>query len=232
MKHCLLGLCLAFSAVVAQAGVPIQHWNTPNGTRVLLVENHDIPMLDVQVDFAAGTARDPAGQTGVAEMTLSLLDAGVGLLEALGQVLRVVRLDRVAAVGEGLQGGVGLEALRRERILRDRAVAGGELRRQQALELQLLDELRVVLDEEGELLDALSGVGVCPSLGDPHIRQRDQDQHGRHQNGNQLRPHLQILQHREPRVSRFTTVVAPRRSVANVRTGRRVPYQSTSGASF
>lgn len=104
MKHCLLGLCLAFGAVVAQAGVPIQHWNTPNGTRVLLVENHDIPMLDIQVDFAAGTARDPAGQTGVAEMTLSLLDAGVGSgKQALDENAIA---DRFADVGAQTSGGV------------------------------------------------------------------------------------------------------------------------------
>jgi zinc protease len=104
MKHCLLGLCLAVGAVVAQAGVPIQHWNTPNGTRVLLVENHDIPMLDVQVDFATGAARDPAGQTGVAEMTLSLLDAGVGSgKQALDENAIA---DRFADVGAQTSGGV------------------------------------------------------------------------------------------------------------------------------
>ncbi len=104
MKHCLLGLCLAFGAIVAQAGVPIQHWNTPNGTRVLLVENHDIPMLDVQVDFAAGVARDPAGQTGVAEMTLSLLDAGVGSGKLALDENAIA--DRFADVGAQTSGGV------------------------------------------------------------------------------------------------------------------------------
>lgn len=78
MKHSIVILLLACTAFGAQAGLPIQNWTTPNGTHVLLVENHDLPMLDVQVDVAAGTARDPAGQTGLAEMTHALLDAGVG----------------------------------------------------------------------------------------------------------------------------------------------------------
>lgn len=106
MKHSLLllCLCLALGATVAQAGIPIQHWTTPNGARVLLVENHDIPMLDVQVDFAAGTAYDPHGQTGVASMTLSLLDAGVGAgRQALDENAIA---DRLADVGAETGGSV------------------------------------------------------------------------------------------------------------------------------
>lgn len=104
MKHSLLCLCLALGATVAQAGIPIQHWTTPNGARVLLVENHDIPMLDVQVDFAAGSAYDPAGQTGVASMALSLLDTGIGSGK---QVLDENTIaDRFADLGAETSGGV------------------------------------------------------------------------------------------------------------------------------
>lgn len=104
MKHCLLALCLTLGTTMAQAGIPIQHWTTPNGARVLLVENHDIPMLDVQVDFAAGSAYDPAGQTGVASMALSLLDTGVGSGKQALDENSIA--DRFADVGAQTSGGI------------------------------------------------------------------------------------------------------------------------------
>lgn len=71
----ILGL---FLTAAAQAGVKIQHWTAPSGAQVYFVENHDLPMLDVQVDFAAGTLFTPSGKTGLAGMTNGLLDAGAG----------------------------------------------------------------------------------------------------------------------------------------------------------
>ena len=62
----------------AWAGVPIQAWTAPSGAHVFFVENHNLKMLDVQIDFEAGSARDPAGRAGLAAMTHGLMDAGVG----------------------------------------------------------------------------------------------------------------------------------------------------------
>lgn len=71
----LIGLSLSF---VAQAGVTIAHWTTSAGTRVYFVETHALPMVDIQVDFAAGSAFDPPGKQGVAALTRSTLDLGAG----------------------------------------------------------------------------------------------------------------------------------------------------------
>jgi len=60
----------------ASATPHIQNWQTAVGARVLFVEDHDLPMLDVAVDFAAGSAFDTAEQSGVAGMTHGLLDLG------------------------------------------------------------------------------------------------------------------------------------------------------------
>ena len=60
----------------------IQHWQAASGARVYFVEDHDLPMLDVAVDFAAGSAFDTAEKSGVAGMTHGLLDLGAeGLSE-------------------------------------------------------------------------------------------------------------------------------------------------------
>lgn len=58
------------------AAVDIQHWQTPQGARVLFVESHALPILDVSVDFRAGSARDPVDKSGLARLTHALLDQG------------------------------------------------------------------------------------------------------------------------------------------------------------
>ncbi|MDR0480430.1 MAG: insulinase family protein, partial [Gallionellaceae bacterium] len=75
-------LALLCSAVPAFATPKIQHWQAASGAQVYFVEDHGIPMLDVSVDFAAGSAFDPAGSPGLAEMTENLLSDGAdGLSE-------------------------------------------------------------------------------------------------------------------------------------------------------
>jgi zinc protease len=69
-------LCLCLQAT-ASAAIPIQQWTQANGAQVYLVESPAIAMLDVQIDFDAGTRRDPAAQAGLASMTTSMLDKGL-----------------------------------------------------------------------------------------------------------------------------------------------------------
>ncbi|MDY7577714.1 pitrilysin family protein [Herbaspirillum sp. RTI4] len=73
----LLSLSLLGLASKAQAAPQIQSWTLANGVRVLLVENHAIPMLDMRVDFDAGARRDTPGKSGLASLTLGLLSSGV-----------------------------------------------------------------------------------------------------------------------------------------------------------
>lgn len=72
----VLTLVLAGTASPALATPKIQHWQAPSGARVYFVENHDLPMLDVAVDFAAGSSFDPAEKAGLADMTHGLLTHG------------------------------------------------------------------------------------------------------------------------------------------------------------
>lgn len=65
-------------AAAAQAALPIQHWQTENGARVYFVENHDLPMLDVSVEFAAGSGRDTPARSGLASLTRHMLSQGAG----------------------------------------------------------------------------------------------------------------------------------------------------------
>ncbi|MFA6971462.1 MAG: pitrilysin family protein [Gallionella sp.] len=71
---CALALCCI--AGVAAATPNIQHWQSASGARVLFVEDHDIPMLDVAVNLPAGSSFDAPEKSGVAGMTHGLLDLG------------------------------------------------------------------------------------------------------------------------------------------------------------
>ncbi len=83
LRNLLAAACcgLAFAALPATAGVNIQNWTTPTGARVYFVESHALPILDVEVAFAAGSAYDPPGKAGLASFTEKLIDSGAGDLD-------------------------------------------------------------------------------------------------------------------------------------------------------
>ena len=78
LQRWLCGLVLCLAAAPALALLPIQYWQTKNGARVYFVETRDLPMLDVSVDFPAGSAYDTREKSGVAALTQNLLRLGAG----------------------------------------------------------------------------------------------------------------------------------------------------------
>jgi zinc protease len=71
----LVFLILFFSSY-AHAELNIQNWKTPNGSQVYFVENHSLPVVDVNVMFSAGSVRDSKQTNGVASMTNHLMFSG------------------------------------------------------------------------------------------------------------------------------------------------------------
>jgi zinc protease len=67
------GLLLALQV---QAKVDIQHWQTSTGAEVYFVENHDLPIIDISTNFAAGSARDTKPKAGVAALTRHVMTLG------------------------------------------------------------------------------------------------------------------------------------------------------------
>jgi len=86
MKNVLCALFVLLScltSIPSLAGVNIEHWIAASGARVYFVSSRDLPMLDVQIDFAAGSAYSPAAKAGLAGLTVGLLDAGARIGDAL-----------------------------------------------------------------------------------------------------------------------------------------------------
>jgi zinc protease len=78
----ILVLCLLAFIPQAFAGPKIQHWTLENGARVYFVESRELPMLQVRVVFDAGSSRDPAKKSGLANLTAGMLDEGTDGLTA------------------------------------------------------------------------------------------------------------------------------------------------------
>jgi predicted Zn-dependent peptidase len=62
---------------------PIQKLKLANGLPVWLVEQHEVPLVQVNAIVRAGSGADPAGKSGVANMTANMLDEGAGEKSAL-----------------------------------------------------------------------------------------------------------------------------------------------------
>lgn len=69
--------CFNIGLRAAHAAIPIEHWTQPSGAQVWFIESPGIPMLDVQIDFDAGSRRDPQAQAGLADATALMAGKGV-----------------------------------------------------------------------------------------------------------------------------------------------------------
>ena len=99
MKSLFTAAVALFFAQTALAGVKIEHWVASSGARVYFVESRVLPMLDVQIDFAAGSAFDTAGKSGLAAITRGILDLGAGERDE-SQIA-----EQLADLGANLAGG-------------------------------------------------------------------------------------------------------------------------------
>ena len=70
------GVVALWLPLAGQAALPIQSWEASTGARVYFVESHDLPMLDVSVEFPAGSGRDTHESSGLASLTQRLMRLG------------------------------------------------------------------------------------------------------------------------------------------------------------
>ncbi|MEZ4699179.1 MAG: pitrilysin family protein [Rhodothermales bacterium] len=73
-----------------------------NGLAVVMVEKHQVPVVQLTLMVRAGAVDDPAGKTGLASLTLDMMDEGAGGMDALELA------DAVDFLGASLSTGAGL----------------------------------------------------------------------------------------------------------------------------
>ena len=77
IKTILISILLFFSNFTV-AKLNIQHWESDNGARIYFIENHDLPIVDINVDFQAGSVKDTIQKNGLASLTNHMMVLGSG----------------------------------------------------------------------------------------------------------------------------------------------------------
>jgi zinc protease len=77
IKTILITILIFFSNF-ASANLNIQHWESSNEARIYFIENHDLPIVDINVDFRAGSVRDTKQKSGLASLTNHMMVLGSG----------------------------------------------------------------------------------------------------------------------------------------------------------
>lgn len=80
MNRLLIATLLLLSTSQLYA-LDIKQWHTQNGAKVLFVETHDLPMIDIRMSFKAGSSRD-GHLPGISRLTNALIVEGTGELSA------------------------------------------------------------------------------------------------------------------------------------------------------
>lgn len=80
----------------------IRRFELGNGLKVLFMEKHEVPLVQVNVLVKAGAAMDPAGKSGVAVMTANMVDEGAGGRNALDLADAIEYLGAQIQVGAGM----------------------------------------------------------------------------------------------------------------------------------
>ena len=73
----LAWVVLALGAQTAWSALPIEHEKLPGGVDVYWVQVQSLPMVDIQIDFDAGSRKDPVHQAGLASIVSMMLNKGV-----------------------------------------------------------------------------------------------------------------------------------------------------------
>ncbi|MCC6470820.1 MAG: insulinase family protein, partial [Alphaproteobacteria bacterium] len=76
----LVGLILAVAALVPAPAraLTIERVKSPGGIEAWLIQDRSAPIIALHAGFAGGSAQDPKGKDGIANLLASMLDEGAG----------------------------------------------------------------------------------------------------------------------------------------------------------
>ena len=84
MLRLLIVFAFFFSSFTLSANaLDIQELKSDKGLKVLLVEDHSLPIITLSFSFKSGTSQDPQGKSGALNLMSALLDEGAGDLDAV-----------------------------------------------------------------------------------------------------------------------------------------------------
>ena len=123
LRHITVFLLSLFGLLTgAQATLPIEQLESFNGARAYLVQTKSLPMVDIEVSIDAGDRYDPAGKSGLADLTAGLMTYGVRGEKGLLSEAQIA--DEIADLGAN----IGLSVSGERAILRIRSLSRKDLR--------------------------------------------------------------------------------------------------------
>lgn len=106
LSRSFCGCVLALTAVAQGVTLPdAHHVVLDNGTTVLLVEKHDVPLIGLQAVIRGGAVSDPEGQAGLSSLLAGLLEKGAGERDA------ATFAEAIDSVGGSLSANANLESI-------------------------------------------------------------------------------------------------------------------------
>ncbi|MCD9085497.1 pitrilysin family protein [Stenotrophomonas sp. SY1] len=82
----------------------LQHATLKNGSKLILAERHDVPVVNINYEFAGGYSSDHGGKLGTANFASQMLDEGAGDLNSLAFKARAEDLGAQVGAGAALDG--------------------------------------------------------------------------------------------------------------------------------
>jgi zinc protease len=163
MKKYIALFLLTLTSFPALAGIPIQQWTHSNGAQIYLVEARSIPMLDVQVDWFAGSVGDPLKKLGLASMTAALIDKGSRVEQRVVPESEIS--DRLASLGASLSFSASAEkASLRLRTLSDEQRRDALIKLAADILKEPLFDPKIVVREKARITAAIKESNLKPEF--------------------------------------------------------------------
>jgi zinc protease len=102
-------ILLLISGVVHAFGFEVTEFTTPGGIEVRLVEDHELPLVAMQVLLQSGSTEDPIGKEGTMSLVTALVDEGAGSYD--GASFQKLRDDNAIRLGVQVTGDLSTVSL-------------------------------------------------------------------------------------------------------------------------
>ncbi|MBN6110994.1 M16 family metallopeptidase [Xanthomonas bonasiae] len=107
----------------------LQRATLKNGTRLILAERHDVPVVQFSYEFPGGFSADQGRKSGTANFTMGMLDEGAGSYDSLGFADAADTLGATLSAGASLDGSNAYLSALKENLAPSLALYADMLRR-------------------------------------------------------------------------------------------------------
>ena len=150
----------------------LQRATLKNGTRLILAERHDVPVVQFSYEFPGGFSADQGRKSGTANFTMGMLDEGAGDYDSLGFADAADTLGASLSAGASLDGSSAQLSALKENLAPSLALYADMLRRPrfEPKEIERIKATRIAAIRQEKAQPNAVAMRVLPPLlyGDGH----------------------------------------------------------------